>query len=119
MAYALTLGAVSFLIAVIWGMPADQLPALKGIGKQIRIDQPGSHQVKTGTPTMGGILFVVPVLLITGVLNIVNLAGHGRHRPEHAASVLLPGVARRPGRRSTTGRASRASAAGRGHERRA
>jgi phospho-N-acetylmuramoyl-pentapeptide-transferase len=46
-----------------------------GIGKQIRIDQPGSHQVKTGTPTMGGVLFVVPVLLITGVLNIVNLLG--------------------------------------------
>mgnify|MGYP003378284510 FL=1 len=45
----------------------------KGIGKQIRIDQPGSHQVKTGTPTMGGILFVVPVLLVTGVLNVINL----------------------------------------------
>ena len=75
MAYALTLGAVSFLMAVIWGRPLINFLRKKGIGKQIRIDQPGSHQVKTGTPTMGGILFVVPVLLVTGLLNIVNLLG--------------------------------------------
>lgn len=75
MAYALTLGAVSFIIAVIWGRPLISYLKRHGIGKQIRIDQPGRHQVKTGTPTMGGILFVLPVLLITGVLNIVNLLG--------------------------------------------
>ncbi|MBK8047385.1 MAG: phospho-N-acetylmuramoyl-pentapeptide-transferase [Anaerolineales bacterium] len=75
MAYALTLGAISFLIAVVWGKPLINYLKKKGIGKQIRIDQPGSHQVKTGTPTMGGILFIVPVLLITGLLNIVNLLG--------------------------------------------
>jgi phospho-N-acetylmuramoyl-pentapeptide-transferase len=75
MAYALTLGAVSFIIAVIWGRPLINYLKRHGIGKQIRIDQPGHHQVKTGTPTMGGVLFVVPVLLITGVLNIVNLLG--------------------------------------------
>ena len=75
MAYALALGAMSFLIAVIWGRPLINFLRSHGIGKQIRIDQPGSHQVKTGTPTMGGILFVVPVLLVTGLLNIVNLLG--------------------------------------------
>lgn len=75
MAYALTLGAVSFIIAVIWGRPLIGFLKRKGIGKQIRIEQPGRHQIKTGTPTMGGILFVVPVLLITGVLNIINLIG--------------------------------------------
>ena len=75
MAYALTLGAVSFIIAVIWGRPLINYLKRHGIGKQIRIDLPGTHQVKTGTPTMGGILFVVPVLLITGVLNIANLIG--------------------------------------------
>jgi phospho-N-acetylmuramoyl-pentapeptide-transferase len=75
MAYALALGAVSFIIAVIWGRPLINFLKRKGIGKQIRIDQPGRHQFKTGTPTMGGILFVVPVLLITGVLNIINLLG--------------------------------------------
>jgi phospho-N-acetylmuramoyl-pentapeptide-transferase len=75
MAYALTLGAVSFMIAVIWGRPLINFLKRRGIGKQIRIELPGRHQFKTGTPTMGGILFVVPVLLITGVLNIINLLG--------------------------------------------
>lgn len=75
MAYALTLGTASFFIAVVWGRPLIALLKRLGIGKQIRIDQPDRHQTKTGTPTMGGILFVVPVLLITGALNIINLWG--------------------------------------------
>lgn len=75
MPYALTLGTVSFFIAVIWGRPLIALLKRYRIGKQIRIDGPDRHQVKTGTPTMGGILIVVPVLLITGVLNVANLAG--------------------------------------------
>lgn len=75
MAYALTLGTVSFFIAVFWGRPLITMLKQWGIGKQIRVEEPGSRQVKTGTPTMGGILIVVPVLLITGVLNIANLWG--------------------------------------------
>lgn len=75
MSYALTLGTVSFFLAVIWGHPLIALLKRLGLGKQIRVDGPEGHQVKTGTPTMGGILIVVPVLLITGVLNIANLWG--------------------------------------------
>lgn len=75
MPYALTLGAVSFFIAVIWGRPLIALLKRWGIGKQIRIEQPDRHQLKTGTPTMGGVLIVLPVLLITGVLNIADLWG--------------------------------------------
>lgn len=75
MSYALTLGTVSFLLAVVWGRPLIKLLKRLGIGKQIRVEEPDVHQVKTGTPTMGGILIVVPVLLITGVLNVVNLWG--------------------------------------------
>ncbi len=75
MAYALTLGTVSFFLAVIWGRPLINLLKRNGLGKQIRVDGPEGHQIKTGTPTMGGILVVVPVLLITGILNIANLWG--------------------------------------------
>jgi phospho-N-acetylmuramoyl-pentapeptide-transferase len=75
MAYALTLGAVSFFLAVIWGRPLINLLKRYGIGKQIRVEEPEGHQLKTGTPTMGGVLIVLPVLFITGILNIANLWG--------------------------------------------
>ncbi len=75
MVYALTLGTVSFFIAVIWGNPLITVLKRWGIGKQIRVELPDGHQTKTGTPTMGGILVVVPVLLITGILNIAKIAG--------------------------------------------
>ncbi|MYJ79183.1 MAG: phospho-N-acetylmuramoyl-pentapeptide-transferase [Caldilineaceae bacterium SB0670_bin_27] len=71
----LVLGTLSFFIAVIWGQPLMTLLKHYRIGKQVRIEGPDSHQEKTGTPTMGGLLFVVPVLLITGALNLANLLG--------------------------------------------
>lgn len=75
MAFPLTLGTISFFIAVVWGRPLINLLKRLGLGKQIRIEGPDTHQVKTGTPTMGGVLFVAPVLLITGFLNLADLAG--------------------------------------------
>jgi len=75
MAYSLTLGTISFLLAVIWGSPLINLLRRLRIGKQIRIEEPSIHQVKMGTPTMGGVMMIVPVLVITGVLNIANLLG--------------------------------------------
>lgn len=75
MAYSLTLGTVSFLLAVIWGRPLINLLRQLELGKRIRIEQPSTHQVKTGTPTMGGLMIVIPVLVITTVLNVANLLG--------------------------------------------
>jgi phospho-N-acetylmuramoyl-pentapeptide-transferase len=72
MPFALALATVSFLLAVIWGRPLIGLLKREGIGKQIRIEGPNSHQVKTGTPTMGGIMIILPVMLITLVLNLAN-----------------------------------------------
>ena len=34
---------------------------------------PKWHETKAGTPTMGGIIFIIPVMLVTLVLAIVNL----------------------------------------------
>jgi len=75
MAYSLTLGTISFLLAVIWGRPLINTLGRLNIGQKIRAEGPSSHQEKAGTPTMGGILIVVPVLIITGTLNIANLLG--------------------------------------------
>jgi phospho-N-acetylmuramoyl-pentapeptide-transferase len=73
MAIPLTLGTLSFLLAVIWGAPLIRWLKANRIGKQIRIEEPGSNQVKMGTPTMGGIMIIVPVAVITVTLNIFNL----------------------------------------------
>jgi phospho-N-acetylmuramoyl-pentapeptide-transferase len=75
MAYSLALGTITFLLAVIWGRPLINLLRRLQIGKGIRIEGPSTHQVKTGTPTMGGLMILIPVLLITGILNIANLLG--------------------------------------------
>jgi phospho-N-acetylmuramoyl-pentapeptide-transferase len=72
MPFALTLGAVSFFIAVIWGPPLIRLLRKWGIGQQIRVESPSSHQTKMGTPTMGGLMILVPVMIITVVMNFAN-----------------------------------------------
>jgi phospho-N-acetylmuramoyl-pentapeptide-transferase len=64
MAYALALGAFSFVFAVVWGSPLIAYLRSYGIGKQIRFDGPSSHQTKTGTPTMGGLMILIPIFLI-------------------------------------------------------
>ncbi len=60
----------SFAIAVVAGFLA--LPVLQKL--QLRQfayeDAPQSHQVKTGTPTMGGIVFILPMLLLLGLTNV-------------------------------------------------
>lgn len=86
MAYALTLGTVAFLLAVIWGGPLIAILKKYSIGKKIRIEGPTTHQVKMGTPTMGGLMIIVPVLLITAALNIANLFG----RTYIGRSIIVP-----------------------------
>ena len=70
---ALALAGLTFLLTVIWGAPLIVVLRRLKIGKQIRIDEPLRHQTKMGTPTMGGLMIVVPVLLISLLLNVVNL----------------------------------------------
>jgi phospho-N-acetylmuramoyl-pentapeptide-transferase len=72
MPFALALGFVSFLIAVMWGPPLIRLLRKWRVGKQIRVELPTTHQTKMGTPTMGGLMILVPVLLITVIMNFVN-----------------------------------------------
>jgi len=75
MTYPLTLGAITFFLAVIWGRPLINWLIRNEMGKKIRIEGPVSHQTKMGTPTMGGLMVILPVLIITGLLNFANLLG--------------------------------------------
>jgi phospho-N-acetylmuramoyl-pentapeptide-transferase len=74
-AMALSLGGITFLLTVIWGGPLIRILKMIGIGEQIRIEGPQRHFTKLGTPTMGGWLVVIPVVLVTGVLNLVTIVG--------------------------------------------
>lgn len=72
-AMALSLGGITFLLAVIWGGPLIEVLRRLGIGKKIRIEGPERHVTKLGTPTMGGWLIVIVVVLVTVILNLVSL----------------------------------------------
>ncbi len=82
---ALTVGGVTFLLGVIWGGPFIEILKLFHIGKQVRRELQDSHGYKIGTPTMGGIMIVTPVILITLALNVAAIVQTGK-----GASILLP-----------------------------
>jgi phospho-N-acetylmuramoyl-pentapeptide-transferase len=72
MSRALLLAAAAFVITLVSGGWWVRLLRAKRIGKQIRLEGPASHAVKTGTPTMGGIMIIVPVVLLTVAFNLVG-----------------------------------------------
>jgi phospho-N-acetylmuramoyl-pentapeptide-transferase len=87
-ALSLSLAGLAFIMTAIWGGPLLRILRHYKIGKVIRVEEPGHHGVKMGTPTMGGVMFILPVLLLNGLLNAVALIGvtdSGTGR-----SVLLP-----------------------------
>ena len=83
---ALALAGFSFLMTVIWGPPLIRLLRYFKIGKSIRVDGPERHFSKLGTPTMGGLMIIAPITLITVLLNAASLVGN----EVLGASVFLP-----------------------------
>lgn len=84
--FALALSGISFMLTVIWGQPLIRVLRHLKFGDTIRLELRDHHMTKMGKPTMGGVLIILPVLLVTGLLNAVSLLGLsviGR-------SVLLP-----------------------------
>ena len=72
---AVSLAGLSFLLTVIWGGPLLRVLRHFKIGKLIRVEEPGKHMVKMGTPTMGGVMIILPVLMLTVLLNAAALIG--------------------------------------------
>ncbi len=85
---ALSLGIITFLLTVIWGGPLVEVLRRLKIGQRIREDGPEWHSERAGTPTMGGILILLPVFLITIGVNLVNLLRPTKEGT--GASILLP-----------------------------
>ncbi len=71
----LALSILGFMMTVIWGGPFVRLLHVLKIGKMIRIDGPDTHMLKMGTPTMGGIMFIIPTLMVNAMLNAASLLG--------------------------------------------
>lgn len=86
MAFALTMSTLTFVLAVIWGSPLIEIMRRLGLGKNIRVDGPASHQVKMGTPGMGGMLIVGWILVMSVLVNIVELV----QRFDIPQSVFIP-----------------------------
>src|SRR3972149_9499267 len=83
---SLVLAGISFILTVIWGGPLIRILRIFNVGDSIRVEAPERHSVKVGTPTMGGVMFILPVLLVTILLNavpLIGLSGVGR-------SILVP-----------------------------
>ena len=70
----LVLCVVTFLVTVpVGGWVVAELER-RGIGKRIRYNGPESHQVKEGTPTMGGVHFIGAIVIIALGLVIAGYA---------------------------------------------
>ena len=74
-ASTITLSILGFLMTVIWGQPFIQFLYRFKMGKIIRLEGPEEQFGKGGTPTMGGIMFIIPTILVTILLNAVSFFG--------------------------------------------
>jgi phospho-N-acetylmuramoyl-pentapeptide-transferase len=68
MGISLIMVSVACLASILVGRPFIHVLKRLHIGKQIRIEGPSTHQVKTGTPTMGGLMITVPVLVLISAM---------------------------------------------------
>jgi phospho-N-acetylmuramoyl-pentapeptide-transferase len=72
MVRALVVGMLAFAISLGAGEPLVRFLRRRSLGKEISSDGPATHQVKAGTPTMGGVLIFATVLPITLAANIID-----------------------------------------------
>lgn len=71
-ARALLLAAAAFGLTLIVGGFWVRFARERKIGKQIRIEGPQSHMTKMGTPTMGGVMIIATVVVLTALFNLVD-----------------------------------------------
>lgn len=81
MAYSLLLGVIALLIALAAGRPTVAWLRRLKLGKAISEWGPASHNVKAGTPTMGGAFILATVILVTLAGNLPRFQN---------ADILLP-----------------------------
>ena len=72
MTQALLTGGAAFVLTLLAGFPVVGWLRARRLGKAISEDGPSTHAVKSGTPTMGGLLIFGAVALVTIPTHIVD-----------------------------------------------
>jgi phospho-N-acetylmuramoyl-pentapeptide-transferase len=72
---AIAMSSIAFLLSVIWGEPIIKILTKLNFGKVIRLEMIDLHGDKAGVSTMGGFMFLIPITLLTVILNAVSLFG--------------------------------------------
>lgn len=70
MAVSLALSALAFIITIIIGRPYITWLRQRGLGKRIRMELGDTHKSKVGTPTLGGMMIIFTVVLLTVSFNL-------------------------------------------------
>lgn len=80
-------GLISLLITPLF----VKFQKRKKIGEKIRVDGPKTHSVKTGTPTMGGIIFVLSSMTAFTIVSLIKYYRHNVYSIEgiFVLSILL------------------------------
>ncbi len=88
---AVVIGAMLGLLLTLFGTPLFiRFLEARGYGQFIRDDGPTSHHLKRGTPTMGGAVIILAVLLAYGIAHsIVLLFGESTSGPTVSGLLLL------------------------------
>lgn len=94
---ALILGAGIALVLTMVAMPLYiKLLTAKQYGQVVRDDGPNSHAVKSGTPTMGGVVFVLAVFVAYfathGILALMGRSSSGITASGLLALLLFGGM---------------------------
>ena len=84
---AMALAGLSFMLTLIWGTPVLRLLRHLRLAERIQVVSPQGHFNRLGTPSFGGALIILPVLLLTLLLNAVGLL---TELYELGRSILLP-----------------------------
>lgn len=79
---------ISFIVVALAGRPFINWIRDRRVGQTVREEGPKSHYVKSGTPTFGGVLFTIP-LLLTAAFIAFGLSS-GIFGSEVAAAIHVP-----------------------------
>lgn len=79
-------GAFSLIFSLFGTRVLIRILAKKGYGQIIRDDGPSTHHIKHGTPTMGGIIFIIATILGYLVAHVVT------RNPLTASALLVIGL---------------------------